>query len=151
GPGPTGESSSAPAPRPSAGCTTGCPTSGGCFATSTQPASSATSCSIPTFRWAGNPSAARRGRRGLSGEEPGQRVAQRLLPAWERAEAGRGPGIVAEHAVGGPRRRARELGGGDRPDPGRVRAEQAEDLPREPVPGHRPGTRRVIDAGRGSR
>src|SRR5262249_37074933 len=40
-------------------------------------------------------SAARRGRRGLGGEQPGQRVAQRLLPARERIEAGRGPGAVA--------------------------------------------------------
>ena len=47
---PHGERSSAPARRSSAGGTGGCPTSGGCSATSTQPASSATSWSMPTFR-----------------------------------------------------------------------------------------------------
>ncbi len=101
-------------------------------------------------RAADRPSACRRGLP-LPGGDLRERLLQCLLPVPDRRYTCPGPGAVAEHAVGGAWRWPGQCGAGDRPDPGRVSAEQPEDLPGQPEPGGLPGARGVVDAGTGRR
>ena len=58
--------------------------------------------------------------------------AQGPPPVADRLQPGGGLAVVAEHAVGGPRRGPRVGGARGRPYPGRVGAEQPEDLTASP-------------------
>src|SRR5580704_19509092 len=84
-------------------------------------------------------------------DQRGDRLAERAPPVPDGPETGPVPAGVAEDAVAGPRRRTVQRAGGDRPDPGRIGAGQAEDLAGQAAPGRLPRTRRVIDARRGGR
>ena len=75
---------------------------------------------------------------------------QRRPPVADRRDPRGGPATVTEHAVGGPRRGPRHRGGKDRPHPGLIGAEQAEDLARQAEPGGVPAAGGVVDARRGA-
>ena len=91
------------------------------------------------------------GRRGgpLRGDEFGKGAAQSRPPLDDWRNARSCPGAVTEHAVGGPRRRPGQRAARYRPYPGRIGAEQAEDLTCQPEPGCLPAARGMVDAGRG--
>ena len=86
----------------------------------------------------------------LRGHEFRKGAMQRRPPVADRRNAGRrGPGAVTQHAVGGPRRRPGQRAARYRPYPGRIGAEQAEDLAGQPEPGGLPAARGMVDARRG--
>src|SRR2546430_10297509 len=91
------------------------------------------------------------GRRGgsLRGDEFRKGAAQRRPPLADRRNARSCPGAVTQHAVGGPRRRPGQRPAPYRPHPGRIRAQQGEDLACQPEPGGLPAARGVVDARRG--
>ena len=87
--------------------------------------------------------------RPLRGDEFRKRAMQRRAPVADGLDAGSGPGAVAQHAVGGPWRRAGQRAARYRPYPVRIGAEQAEDLAGQPEPGCLPAAGGVVDARRG--
>jgi dTDP-4-dehydrorhamnose 3,5-epimerase len=89
--------------------------------------------------------------RSLRGDEVRKRAMQGRAPVADRRNAGPGPGAVTQHAVGGPWRRAGQRAARYRPHPGRIGAEQAEDLACQPEPGCLPAAGGVVDARRGRR
>lgn len=86
------------------------------------------------------------GRSGLCGEDAGEGAMQGGPPVADRRDAGPGPGVVTQHAIGGPRRRPGQRAAWYRPYPGRIGAEQAEDLACQPEPGCLPAARGMVDA-----
>src|SRR5690242_599883 len=91
------------------------------------------------------------GRRGGSprGDEFRKGAAQRRPPLADWRNARFCPGAVTQHAVGGPRRRPGQRTARYRPYPGRIGAEQGEDLACQPEPGGLPAACGVVDARRG--
>jgi dTDP-4-dehydrorhamnose 3,5-epimerase len=87
--------------------------------------------------------------RPLCGDEFRKGAMQRRPPLADGRNARRCPGAVAEHAVGGPRRRAGQRAAWYRPYPGGIGAEQAEDLACQPEPACLPAARGMVDAWRG--
>src|SRR5271166_6407249 len=79
---------------------------------------------------------------------------QRRPPVADRPNArslGPGPGAVTQHAVGGPQGRPEQRAARHWPYPGRIGAEQAEDLAGQPEPGGLPAARGMVDAWHGRR
>src|SRR6516225_2602889 len=70
-------------------------------------------------------------------------------PLADGRNPGPGPGAVTQHAAGGPGRRPGQRAARYRPHPGRIGAEQAEDLAGQPEPGCLPAAGGVVDARRG--
>src|ERR1700677_497651 len=91
------------------------------------------------------------GRRGgpLRGEKLGKGAVQSRPPIADSRDPGPSPGAVAKHAVGGPAGRPGHRAGWYRPYPGRIGAEQAEDLAGQPEPGGLPAAGGMVDARRG--
>jgi dTDP-4-dehydrorhamnose 3,5-epimerase len=81
-------------------------------------------------------------------DEVGKGATQRRPPLADGRNARCGPGAMTQHAVGGPRRRPGQRAARYRPYPGRIGAEQAEDLAGQPEPGCLPAARGVVDARR---
>ncbi len=94
------------------------------------------------------------GRRGgpLRGDEFRKGAMQCRPPLADRRNArssGPCPGAVTQHAVRGPRRGPGQRAAWYRPYPGRIGAEQTEDLACQPEPGCLPAARDMVDARRG--
>ena len=87
--------------------------------------------------------------RPLRGDEFRKCAMQSRAPVADGRNAGSRPGAVAQHAVGGPWRRPGQRAARYRPHPGRIGAEQAEDLACQPEPGCLPAARGMVDARRG--
>ena len=85
----------------------------------------------------------------MRGEEFRQGAMQARSPLADRRNARSRPGAVTQHAVGGPGRRPGQRAARYRPYPGRIGAEQGEDLAGQPEPGGLPPAGGVVDARRG--
>ena len=87
--------------------------------------------------------------RPLRGDEFRKGSMQRRPPLADGRNARLGPGAVTQHAVGGPRRRPGQRAARYRPYPGRIGAEQGEDLACQPEPGSLPAACGMVAARRG--